>query len=140
MDLNNFFDGPLKLGKNFGFLFNFAGAKLYQKLLALCTYFGLISLLIFRIQYLLGGQYNIEDLPEVTSNTLANIEAIMKVSSFYIYKEQYLFLMEEMSKKLRKGLYRWVPFWKNPLVVAKLQGHGWAKLLIKRRWLLRRNF
>lgn len=104
MDTKKLFDAPLKLGRKFGLSLNYKQEGKFMKFLAICCYLVMFRDLIYRLNYIFKGGQSISNLSDVTSNTLANIEAIMKVSSFYINSNEYLFLMETVKEKLKEGL------------------------------------
>lgn len=66
---------------------------------------------MFRLNYLFARNYDVDDLSDLISNILGNIETILKILSFYVYGTEYNFLINEMARKLRQG--NWENFSEN---------------------------
>lgn len=79
--------------------------------MACWCYFVLTLSLVFRLNYLFARNYDVDDLSDLISNILGNIETILKILSFYVYGTEYNFLINEMARKLRQG--NWENFSEN---------------------------
>lgn len=103
MDPSKLFVSPLNLGRKFGLSLNYKEEGILLKFLAVWCCINLILSLVFRFNYLINSQYDIEDLSDLISNILGNIETIVKVFAFYMYGIEYTFLINEMVRKFNQG-------------------------------------
>lgn len=108
MDPSKLFAGPLNLGRKFGLSLNYKKEEILLKFFAVWCYVNLILSLVFRFNYLISSHYDIEDLSGLISNILGNIETILKVFTFYIYRREYTLLINEIVRKFEQGEVKFI--------------------------------
>lgn len=111
---------------------NFKNEKTFGKILAFCCLSTQYLTLIFRFNYLLLGRHSVEDMSDIASNILGNIETIMKISSFYIYGKEHLTLIEKLSEKFKKGLIRSPIQLELILNTTEIPGYWMSEITYKR--------
>lgn len=109
MNPEAFFESPLSLARKMGLSLNNKKEGILTKfllgVLLIWTYIVLSSAFIFRLNYVMAEKRSVEDLSDVGTIMIGNLEAIMKITSVIVYRKKLLFLMEQMEEKMEKGLW-----------------------------------
>lgn len=104
MDPKKLFEKQLKLARLAGIRLSYKGEGKLTKFLVFYCFFFMILITVLQLYILCTEQQNLEDLAKAVSNVAANIETIVGITSFYVYRKEYQYLISEISDQIKKGL------------------------------------
>lgn len=106
MESDNFYKQPLNLFRKIGFQLHYeSGLKGYlRKFQAFYGTFLVFNGLVYHVYYIFCEKRTMEELTEAVSYTLSSIETLVGMITFQLYREDYIYLTNEVLKGLRRGL------------------------------------
>lgn len=105
MSSEHLFRGALNLYQIMGFPLDYAkGIKGYlMQLLAIFTYFSVATNLVYHFYYLCVKVHNIDELTTVVAFCLTNTENIVILTTFYLWRAEFKFLINRTCEIVKEG-------------------------------------